>query len=171
MTTEQDDAATATHEAAHACVGLALRLRVQRAVIDATRGGFVAFGAHPEPVAETWAWLASRGECPPAMPEARVLEHILSLLAGPAAEARAVGVPYSRGSVGAWRDVYDAEHLIAMALRARVWSNQVRAMLAVVEVAAADRVRENWNWIERTAAALLERRQLTAAEINGFRRR
>ena len=165
MTATPDDLATAIHESAHACVGLALGLPVQVASLNADGGGFVAFSVSPVEPAETRAWLAVRREEPPAMPAARVLEQILSTVAGPIAEARHRGVPFHRGDGGAWRDLFDAEHLIAAALSVPVTSRLVRELLAVVEAAAGDRVRELWPWIIATAATLVERREMTVDQV------
>lgn len=174
---EPDHLMPAIHESGHAIVALVLRQPLIGIVLPAVGtsrppslpAGLALLGAG---AVETMPHLEEldqdRADAPvgtvPVGADPRC--HLIVLAAGAAAETRAGYRP----SESDYSDAVAAEHLAALALRAKPYQRPVRLLLRRCQIEAAMIVDRRWGWITRTAQALEIKRRLTTAEILELKR-
>jgi hypothetical protein len=128
-------------------------------------GGFCSFSGPPDTYDAALAWFAAGGLERPIPLRPRVPERVMATLAGPIAESQARGVPFSLGMASGWYDIYDAQRMLAGALRKPAWSAWVRACLTMIEAAATRVVVSERIWIEAVAEELVAKRQLSSDDV------
>jgi hypothetical protein len=69
------------------------------------------------------------------------------------------------GMASGWYDIYDAQRMLAGALRKPAWSAWVRACLTMIEAAATRVVVSERIWIEAVAEELVAKRQLSSDDV------
>ena len=158
------------HEAGHIVLGVVYNLPARRVVAWPALAAFASFApadAEPESIGAAIVRLSLDDVTrrPITIPAGWDLAAFLVMVLG--GEVAASRVSGRRAE--AWEDRYIAEHLLGAALGRAPWGKETQHVLAGIVRATEAACRQHWDWISRTAEALLADKVLTADQVRALR--